>query len=265
MKPDFFTIAMYPTVSFNQQESLGRLLDIFESNEKFTPMHWGNDETVRVEYNREEILEKVVLERRVSEVYLYRDKSVQYTGRFQVNWSHRSFLELEFHKSIPQKFWSAFFEISDQIAETAKPCFGVSQIFWPLAYPWNSEHDQLQMWMEISSQPIPVRFLPNGPLGVGARTYFSNYILEMFDKEFLLNSPAFVSQLDWGGIRIDLLDNLSDRDINTLLDRWLNVMDYLKSTQVMAIPSFDEDRMGVTFSPNAAWKKYLGNGKSERI
>ncbi|MBJ3793307.1 hypothetical protein I8J38_32975, partial [Bacillus sp. OA1] len=102
MKPDFFTITMYPTVSFNEEELLGRLLDVFESNEKFAPTHWGNCETVRVEYNRQEILEKVVSERIVSEVYLYRDKSVNYTGRFQVNWSHRSFLEFEFHRSIPK-------------------------------------------------------------------------------------------------------------------------------------------------------------------
>ena len=32
---------MYPTVSFNEEEILGRLLHVFESNEKFTPTHWG--------------------------------------------------------------------------------------------------------------------------------------------------------------------------------------------------------------------------------
>ncbi|PGQ95076.1 hypothetical protein COA25_31995, partial [Bacillus cereus] len=37
MKPDFFSITMYPTVSFNEEEVLGRLLDVFESNEKFAP------------------------------------------------------------------------------------------------------------------------------------------------------------------------------------------------------------------------------------
>ena len=33
MKPKYFSIAMYPTVSFKQEEILGRLLDVFESNE----------------------------------------------------------------------------------------------------------------------------------------------------------------------------------------------------------------------------------------
>ncbi|MED3398489.1 hypothetical protein P4443_28835 [Bacillus wiedmannii] len=61
---------------FNEEEILNRFLDVFESNEKFAPTHWGNCETVQVEYNRQEIIEKVILEQRVSEVHLYRDKTV---------------------------------------------------------------------------------------------------------------------------------------------------------------------------------------------
>ncbi|HDR7642572.1 TPA: hypothetical protein QC096_000130 [Bacillus thuringiensis] len=76
MKPNNFTIAMYPTVAFKEEEILNRLLEVFESNEKIAPTHWGNCETVQVEYNRQEIIEKVILEQRVSEVHLYRDKTV---------------------------------------------------------------------------------------------------------------------------------------------------------------------------------------------
>ncbi|PEA77503.1 hypothetical protein COM25_12655 [Bacillus wiedmannii] len=61
---------------FKEEEILNRLLEVFESNEKIAPTHWGNCETVQVEYNRQEIIEKVILEQRVSEVHLYRDKTV---------------------------------------------------------------------------------------------------------------------------------------------------------------------------------------------
>lgn len=91
MKPDLFSITMYPMVSLNKEEILSDILDVFESNEKFAPTHWGNSEMVRVEYNRNEILEKVTLERRVSEIHLHRDNTVKYTGSFEVNWSTRSF------------------------------------------------------------------------------------------------------------------------------------------------------------------------------
>ncbi|HDR8095204.1 TPA: hypothetical protein QCZ12_005409 [Bacillus cereus] len=78
MKLNYFTIAMYPTVAFNEEEILNRLLDVFESNEKSAPTHWGNCETVQVEYNRQEIVEKVISERRVFEVHLYHDKMTGY-------------------------------------------------------------------------------------------------------------------------------------------------------------------------------------------
>lgn len=67
---------MYPKVVFNEEEILNRLLDVFESNEKSAPTHWRNCETVQVEYNRQEIIEKVISERRVCEVHLYCDKTV---------------------------------------------------------------------------------------------------------------------------------------------------------------------------------------------
>ncbi|EMI3504934.1 TPA: hypothetical protein QCY18_005776 [Bacillus cereus] len=257
MKPKYFSIAMYPTVSFKQEEILGRLLDVFESNEKFAPTHWGSCETIQVEYNREEILEKVISEGRVSEVHLYRDKSVNYRGSFEVNLSHGSFLEFEFHKSISKSLWSAFFELSDQIAEIVKPSYGLAHMFWSVSYPWNTERERLHKWMNMCAQPIPVRFLPSGPLGIGTRTYFSSHVLDMFDKELLVNSPAVVSELNWGGVCIDLLQNSLEVDIDTLLDSWLHVMKYLEPAQVMAIPSFGDNGRGVFFSPNVAWKDHL--------
>lgn len=52
---------------------------------------------------------------------------------------------------------------------------------------------------------ILVRFFFNGFLGVGVKIYLSGYILDMFDKELLLNSLVVVLELDWGGICIDFL------------------------------------------------------------
>ncbi|EEL98704.1 hypothetical protein M2E15_4722 [Bacillus mycoides] len=45
--------------------------------------------------------------------------------------------------------------------------------------------------------------------------------------------------------------------MDTLLDSWLSTMKYLEPAQAMAIPSFDEDRRGVSFSPNVSGKDYL--------
>lgn len=257
MSPNLFSIIMYPTVSFDKEAILCSFLDIFERDENFFPTHWGNSELVKIEYNRNEILENVLSERRVSEIYLYRDKSVKYTGSIDVKFNPRSFMKFDFHKSMPKKLWPAFFEISDRIAEIVKPRFGVTHIFWPPSYPWNTDNDRLHIWMNLCSHPVPVKFLPNGPLGVGTRTYFSHHILEMFDREFLKNAPGNVSELNWGGLRIDVMEKPWKADSNELIGNWMKVMDYLNASQVLAIPRFDEDRMGVSFSPSTAWQEYL--------
>lgn len=66
-----------------------------------------------------------------------------------------------------------------------------------------------------------------------------------------------VSELNWGGTCIDLLHNPLESDMDLLLDSWLAAMKYLEPAQVMALPSFDEDRMGVSFSRMFLWKDYL--------
>lgn len=256
MKPDLFTIAMYPMVSFNKEEILVQILDVFESNEKFAPTHWGNCETVRIEYNRSEMIEKVTSGSGMFEIDLYRDQTVKYSGSFIVNWSPRSSFRFQF-KSIPKKLWPTFLELSDRIAEIVKPCYGATHIFWPSTYPWSTERERQKIWMDLCAYPVPVRFLRNGPLGVGVRTYFSGHILDMFGRKFLHNSPGDITELNWGGICIDILNRPSETDNERFLDNWLNTTKYLESAQVMAIPSFDEDRMGVSFSPSTTWKDYL--------
>ncbi|MEK4114927.1 hypothetical protein NST44_01755 [Paenibacillus sp. FSL W8-0919] len=257
MSPNLFSIIMYPTVSFDKEEVLCSLLDIFEEDGKFNPTHWGDSELVKIEYNRSEILEKVIFERSVSEIYLHRDKSVKYTGSIDVKLTPRSFMKFNFHKSMPKKLWPAFFEMSDKIAEIVKPRFGVTHIFWKPIYPWQTDNDRLHIWMNLCSHPVPVKFLPNGPLGVGTRTYLGDHILEMFDREFLKNAPGSVSELNWGGMRIDVMEHPWEAELTILIDNWIKVMGFLETSHVLAIPSFDEYRMGVSFSPSSAWQEYL--------
>ncbi|MCM3004565.1 hypothetical protein [Priestia koreensis] len=257
MKPKYFLIEMYPTVSFKEEETLRRLLDVLESHESFKPTHWGNSETIKVEYNREELIQKVIEEGNVSEIYLHRNKSVSYTFNVKVNSSPRSFLDMDFSKSIPEKLWANFFTLSDQLAEIAKPRFGLAHPFWPAAHPWNTERERVHKWMNICAQPVPVRFLSNGPLGLGMRTYIGSEILDLVDAKSMQEIPAFLSTLEWGGIKIDLVEDPLDVNLDTLLDRWLEAMNHLKRADFIATPNFEENRRRISFSPSPGWKRYL--------
>ncbi|GAA0135328.1 hypothetical protein YSY43_21680 [Paenibacillus sp. YSY-4.3] len=89
------------------------------------------------------------------------------------------------------------------------------------------------------------------------RTYFGGYVLEMFGRDFLMNTPAVVTELEWGGIRIDLSEKPWKLELNELILIWLRVIDYLATSNVLAIPQFREDKRTVLFSPNEVWRKYL--------
>lgn len=257
-KPNFFSIKMFQSVSFQSAEKLNQILDVFESHEKFIPTKWGSLETISLDYNRKEIIDKVSTgQPGFPEVYLNRRQSVKYSGNFDTYWNSRAYLNFEFDKSMPKKLWGQFFEISDQIATIAQPRYGLSHIVWPAVTPWQTEKDKIQKWMNASSYPKPVNFIPNGPLGLGLRTYFSGDVLEMFGRDLLLSAPAIVKELEWGGIRIDLVERLWEADIDTILDQWLKTMKHLETANVIAIPDFDEDGRSVNFSPNIEWEKWL--------
>ncbi|MGO4531471.1 hypothetical protein AB4Z30_20525 [Paenibacillus sp. 2TAF8] len=259
MKPNLFNILMYPTVKLREKHILNCLLDSFEYDDKFTPTTWGNSEIIRVGYNRQEIIERSFNDlSQISEVHLQRDKMVKYSGYFELDSNLRSFLKFSFDKSMNRKHWRDVFELSDQLAETVKPRYGITHISWPAVTPWQTEKEKIHKWMNLSSYPVPVKFFPNGPLGIGMRTYLSGDILEMFGRDVLVKCPAVIKDLSWGGIQIDLVENPWESDLEQLLERWMEVMEYLNKLEVIAVPNF-EDNMGVTFNPNNKWKDYLRN------
>ncbi|WP_200956150.1 hypothetical protein [Paenibacillus sp. Root52] len=257
MKPNLFNILMYPTVDLREKMILDHLLRTFECKEHFIPTIWGNSETTRAIYNRDEIIQKATYDMpQIAEVHLRRDKMTKYSGYFDLHANLRSFLNFSFDKSMNRKYWGDFFELADQIAEIVKPRYGVTHISWRAVTPWHTEKERIHKWMNLSSYPVPVKFLPNGPLGLGMRTFLSGDILEMFGKNVIINTPAYIKELSWGGIRIDLVDDPWESDLEHLLERWLEVMEYLNKAEVIAVPNF-EDNMGVTFNPNSKWKEYL--------
>lgn len=257
--PELFSIAMFPSIELKNTDKLNELLDIFEAFVPCPPTHWGHNESISLEYNRNTILEKVLLnENSISEVYLYGERAgINYSARFSLNLSFRSFLEIDF-KKLPQKYWEDFFGFSDQIAEIVKPKYGVAHLFWPTSIPWQTEREQIQCWMDFCAQPAPVNLGVNGPLGLAARTYFGGDILALLDEDILSTSHAQISFTNWNGIRIDVVQNPWSVDADELLDHWIESMESFDNTKLFAIPEFNnKSRRSVSFHPNQKWIAHL--------
>lgn len=256
--PNVFVISMFPSVSLRNEQILRNFFEILERFNLFTPTHWGHDERIRLNYDREEVIEKIIREK-FSELHLHRTSSVEYSGYFNLNVSFNSFLQMKF-KSIPKNMWSQFFELSDCLAAEIHPRFGITHMFWPSVIPWQNERQRLHRWMNFSAQTAPVNFGPVGPLGLGNRTYFGNEMIQLFGKEVLHEAPASIKDLAWGGLRIDVVDPLWGASPDELLDSWLVAMEYFKTTELLAIPIFNiNDKRTITFNPNNRWIRFIQN------
>jgi hypothetical protein len=255
--PKVFSISMFPSVDLEDAEIINDILKVFETHDYFKPTSWGNSEMVKVDYDRDEIIERIILKQpKFSELYLHREASIEYTGSFDLISNFRAYFGFDF-KNIPKELWPEFYEISENFASIIKPRYGITHGFWPVSTPWQTERDRIHKWMNFCSQPAPVNFGPCGPLGMGTRTYLSGDIIDLFSKEIILSIPANVTELDWGGIRVDVVDKPWEADANELLDRWICVMEYLEQYNVFAVPSFSESKRSVLFHPNVAWERYI--------
>ena len=246
---------MFPSIPLKEEATLERLLRVFESHEKFSPNKWGNWERIRLDYNKSEIIDLASLDK-IDEVYLHRNLSVKYSGRFDINWKQSSYFSFEMNKSTSQKYWSTFFELFDQVAEIVKPRYGVTHVAWEEIIPWTNDRERLKIWMFYASDIVPKDY-QYGPHGLGIRTYLGGDILELFGREIFKTIPAIVTEMEWGGIRVDLVDKPWEADPELLFDRWLAAMKHLEPAQVFAVPIFQNDCTWVKFSANKVWKEYL--------
>jgi hypothetical protein len=246
-QPVLIAIYLYPG-PVPQKDLVAALLDAFEASTALVPSHWGHGERERLEYAREQVIENPG---NPPYFFLHRKTAIKYTGYCELDTF--PFVNFQVDKSTPSKKWSEIALLADRLAAAVKPRFGLLHIFWPAQVPWVSERDRLQRWLTFVAQPVPVRFRAAGPMGLGMRTYFGSDILEMFGREKLLSTPGVATELDWGGIRVDLAGDVGSLDQSTTLDLWLKAMEHLKPTGALAPPVFDDDHLTVDFEPSPAW------------
>jgi hypothetical protein len=108
--------------------------------------------------------------------------------------------------------------------------------------------------MTFAASPTPVLFRDNGPLGLAMRTYLGQDVLELFGRDTLLATPGVPKVLDWGGVRIDLVEDMFGMPQEQLAEVWKHAMDHLSSRQVFAEPVFEDDGRTISFRPAQRWQ-----------
>src|SRR5690606_39268372 len=107
---------------------------------------------------------------------------------------------------------------------------------WPYRNEWTNETERLRKYLDQAS----LLDFSNGPRGLGMRTYFGPHYTEQFGRELLLSVPApsTATELDWGGIRIDLIPEPWLVPEPVLVAAFQSAMDHLAPAKVLAEPIF---------------------------
>lgn len=264
-------IDLFPTELLGDKINLSKLLDVFENRKEMAPTHWGINERPRFKYDRQEILNKVVNEGEI-EIFLHRSKEPKYTCYFDTRNEdrYRNYFGIEFNISMNKKYWQSVFEFSDEVAIIVKPRFGVSGLVWEEPEKITCKRDELLLMMLYTSQEAPIHFPKYGPSGVGMKTYFSKEVLKLFTKELLMGAPAVVTELKWGGIRIDLSEKQWKDDPEEILETYQKVMNHLEKSKLLAIPTIKKSEW-IEFTPSEMWKNKeeilskLGENKEKKV
>jgi hypothetical protein len=192
----------------------------------------------------------------VRQVLLYRKKAVKYEGHFEAR--KGSFVSFLFDDDLDAASWSDLLRLADGLAAVVLPRFGVAHRFLSSPRPWENDEQRAQTLIDFVAQPAPVRFNASGPLGPAMRTYFSGDVADLFGRDLLLSTPAVVDELDWGGIRIDLLEDMWDAPDAALIERWSAATAHLAPSEALAEARPLKSRRGFEFAPSPAWKRRQG-------
>ncbi len=252
-RPVRAVIHLHAAADLGDAAVIGRLLDALEGHARFSPTHWGTDERIRLDYDRAEVLGRASQGGAIRQVLLHRKKSVKYEGHFDAR--KGSFVSFLFDDSLDAASWTNLLVLADQIAEVLRPRFGVVHRFLSTPSPWENDEQRVLTLMDFVAQPVPVRFNASGPLGLAMRTYLDADIADLFGRDLLLSTPAVVDELGWGGIRIDLLEDMWDSPAAALIERWNAATAHLAPSEALAEASPLKSRRGFEFGPSPAWKR----------
>lgn len=195
IRMDFF-----PTTLLYSRDNINLLLNIFESDNNIHPTHWGWAEKPKLKYDRDELLNSVLNEKKEM-IFLFRNKAPKYICYFDVQSMDRleNFFSIEFDCTTNPKYYKNINELSDKLAEFLELRYGTSGLIYNVPFMVKSDLDKAFTLMAYTAQDSGSDFSKYGIRGLGFKTYFGESILNLYGKEKFMTAPALTQELSYGG------------------------------------------------------------------
>ncbi|MEZ5119957.1 MAG: hypothetical protein R2686_08660 [Candidatus Nanopelagicales bacterium] len=111
---------------------------------------------------------------------------------------------------------------------------------------WSTDSERL-LHRVNSCTPAYSDYFRIGPRGLGTRTTFGPHYVEQFGRERLLSTPVHVTELEWGGIQLDLVEEPWNASEEDLVAAWERGMEHLAPAGIFAEVKIDEERKRIRY------------------
>ena len=167
-------------------------------------------------------------------LYFKRTRAPKWYGHFGTSGA-ASIFDLE-SRALPLARMPEHWVLGDALATILTPDFGDVA-----ALPWEALPGLATLEEYNDQDSVALRrmtggaagFYHNGIKGLSTRTYFGPNYIEQFGREFFMATPALVTELAWGGIRIDLHERPWEATPQELLAVYHPAMRHLRQSPVL--------------------------------
>lgn len=115
---------------------------------------------------------------------------------------------------------------------------------------WSTASERDLAVLRVLHRPMPKDYYRLGPPGLGLRTYFSSYLVELMGENRLFDLPAKVDRHE-DGVLVDLCEDLLSSEFADVLSVWRESLDLLAPSGVFPPLDIDEEDKFIEFIERA--------------
>lgn len=217
-----------------EPDVLSPLLELLAANPLFAPETWSIDDRTFRPYEHDDVARLASGQPSAFMLQLKRGKRIKHTT--MVRFDNSPGMIIEVVPKTPAKDWPQLFELSDALVASYQPELAWTHIASGFKPPFANSTAETNYLMDSGVTGISLVYNDYGPGGLGLRTYIGPRLIELFGRDLLLKTPAVVTELDWGGIRIDLVAQPWQASLDDLAAAWEGAMEHLRPANLFAKP-----------------------------
>jgi hypothetical protein len=234
--PDSIELQFFTRQIMTQGRTVQKFIDLLEANPIFTPTQYGEDGPKKLKYTRDAFLEtfpqRDLLFRHTAPIYdmMLPSRRGRVDGFF-------------FHfEPAQQAHVNEFYELATALAEIMEPLFGTVQS------DWNREDSPEILAYRRPGGLTKPQFATGGPAGFASRTWFGPELVGLIGKERLIGLGQPLKWMDYGGVAVDVVEDVTHADLMTLMSAQRTLTDALADLEI-----FGDYTKFYNAKPGAAW------------